>query len=311
MKKILYLFICLILFTSCDNIVLRKDRNERVTFKKNIVQGKYNIYFYELNYPHNQNDKLSFIAHFQEILDKKAKGNINFILPKELYDDVESVMNDGGIGIEKSFFKDASFLTKEDLKNINSKARYVETPKNGGTIQENLNRQYYCILRLLQREDEYNKESYYTEYDKVTLAKEFISKRKQLKSTLLKNKNNFLVKITQNNDLKNYKNDMIYIENCDDTFVDNIVNNKKHISSPLMLLENSLYTGYTMNNNSLVLFGGYGRTKLNYFIGYEFETTIIRVNDLRDIYFIADDKSLEISTLLDRSKYTPKRPLSR
>lgn len=313
MKKIIYFLICLLLFTSCNNIVLRKDESERVSFNNSLTKGNYDIYIYEVVYPETQNEKLVFMNNFENLLKSKNKSEnkISFILPKNLYDDVISTINDGGIGDENSFIKSASSINNLDKININKKTRGIKVPEDTGDIQKYLNKQYYSLLKLLNRENEYNSNSYYTEFDKKKLSDEFLSKRKNLKKILLQNKDNFLIKLNNLKDLKNYRNDLIYLTNCNYSSLKNFLENEPTSISPLILINSDFYTGYTACKNSVILFNGYGREEMSYFIGYNFETTIIKIDNINDYYFTNSNKQIEISTLLNRKKYTPKRPLDK
>ena len=309
MKKVVYFLICLILFTSCNKIVLRKDRNERVTFSKSFPQGEYNIYLYKLNYPDSQKEKLIFMSNFVKILESQS-DNKNYILSKKLYDDVNSVISRNGIGTEKAFFKSVSFIDNNDKKIINKLVRNIRVPKDSGEIQMFLNKQCYYLLSLLNREDEYLGDFYYTEFDKENLISEYTKDRKNMRDIFLTKKKNFLVALKNEEEIKNYKNDMIYLDNYSNKFVNNILDKKDiELNVPLILIDDYNYKGYTMNNETLVLFPEYGREKLSYFIGYDFNVIIIKSDDLNGNFFVKDDKKLEISDLLNRRKYVPKRPL--
>ena len=65
MKKLFYFLLCLFLFTACDNIVLRKDKSERITFNETLPNGEYSIYMYEVKYPEEQKDKIAFMTKFE------------------------------------------------------------------------------------------------------------------------------------------------------------------------------------------------------------------------------------------------------
>lgn len=93
MKKIFYFLICLIIFTSCNNFVLRKDKSEKVIFDTPIEEGKYGIYVYELEYSNVQKEKLISIFKLGKFLKAeldKENNNLNFSLPKDFYDDIVS-----------------------------------------------------------------------------------------------------------------------------------------------------------------------------------------------------------------------------
>lgn len=311
MKKICYFLLCLFLFAGCDNLVLRKDNSERVTFEKRLPEGDYTLYMYEINYPSNQEDKIIFMSKFENFLKNKVEGienDINFILPKELYTDVQNVLNDNGIGIETSFFKSASFIDENDKRVINREVGFVKAPSNGGELQGFLNKQYYYILSLMNRESEYKSDFFYTEYDKRIIVMEYLKERESLKNILNEKKKDFLVAVENIDDLENYKNDMVYLKNSADK-ENQILDSDFNISSPVLVIDSNNYTGYTVKNNSVVFFNGENGEELSYFRRYNFNVKIKEIDNFNYSNFVLDDEQVEISVLLGRKKYVPKRPL--
>lgn len=313
MKKIFYFLFCIFLFVGCDHIVLRKDKSERVTFDKNISQGTYTLYMYEINYPKTQKDKIVFMSRFENFLknrDEKGEQNINFILPKELYEDVESIINEDGIGIEKNFFKSASFIDENDKKIIDKETRNIKYPLNGGEIQKYLNKQYYYILSLVGREKEYKKDFFYTEFDKRIIINEYVKERENLKNILIEKKKDFLMLVENINDLENNEEDMVYLKEDNKNFEKNIINHKVETKQPILVLKSDDYKGYTVNGKSIIFFVGNGE-EINYFRGYNFNVKIKEIDDFNYSNFVKDKKQIEVSTLLDRKKYVPRRPLEK
>lgn len=313
MKKIFYFLFCIFLFVGCDHIVLRKDKSERVTFEKNISQGTYTLYMYEINYPKTQKDKIVFMSRFENFLknrDEKGEQNINFILPKELYEDVESIINEDGIGIEKNFFKSASFIDENDKKIIDKETRNIKYPLNGGEIQKYLNKQYYYILSLVGREKEYKKDFFYTEFDKRIIINEYVKERESLKNILMEKKKDFLMSVENINDLENNEEDMVYLKEDNKNFEKNVINHKVETKQPILVLKSDDYKGYTVNGKSIIFFVGNGE-EINYFRGYNFNVKIKEIDDFNYSNFVKDKKQIEVSTLLDRKKYVPRRPLEK
>lgn len=312
MKKLFYFLLCLFLFTACDNIVLRKDKSERITFNETLPNGEYSIYMYEVKYPEKQKDKIAFMTKFENFLENGVEGykrDINFILPKALYEDVESVLADEGIGNERIFFKSASFINEEDKKIIDRETKSVKTPMDGGEIQKYLNKQYYHILSLVGRENEYRENFFYTEYDKRKITSEYINRRENLKKILSEKKKDFLVLAESRDELKNYEDDMVYLNEYDSRLEKSILEGKEILKSPVTVIKSDKYKGYVLNGNNLVFFDGSGKEELNYFRRYNFNVKVKKIDNFNISNFITDDEQVEISVLLGRKKYVPKRPL--
>lgn len=312
MKKLFYFLLCLFLFTACDNIVLRKDKSERVTFNETLPNGEYSLYMYEVKYPEKQEEKIAFMSEFENFLENGVEGykrDINFILPKALYEDVESVLADEGIGNERIFFKSASFINEEDKKIIDRETKSVKTPMDGGEIQKYLNKQYYHILSLVGRENEYRESFFYTEYDKRKITSEYISRRKNLKKILSEKKKDFLVLAESKDELKNYEDDMVYLNKYDSRLEKSVLEGKEILKSPVTVIKSDKYKGYVLNGNNLVFFDGNGKEEFNYFRRYNFNVKVKKIDNFNISNFITDDEQVEISVLLGRKKYVPKRPL--
>ena len=312
MKKLFYFLLCLFLFTACDNIVLRKDKSERITFNETLPNGEYSIYMYEIKYPEKQKDKIAFMTKFENFLENGVEGykrDINFILPKALYEDVESILADEGIGDERAFFKSASFIDEEDKKIIDRETKSVKTPMDGGEIQKYLNKQYYHILSLAGRENEYRENFFYTEYDKRKITSEYINRRENLKKVLSEKKKDFLVLAENKDELKNYEDDMVYLNKYDSRLEKSILEGKEILKSPVTVIKSDKYKGYVLNGNNLVFFDGNGKEEFNYFRRYNFNVKVKKIDNFNISNFITDDEQVEISVLLGRKKYVPKRPL--
>lgn len=312
MKKLFYFLLCLFLFTACDNIVLRKDKSERVTFNETLPNGEYSLYMYEVKYPEKQEEKIAFMSEFENFLENGVEGyerDTNFILPKALYEDVESVLADEGIGNERIFFKSASFINEEDKKIIDRETKLIKTPIDGGEIQKYLNKQYYHILSLAGRENEYRENFFYTEYDKRKITSEYINRRENLKKVLYEKKKDFLVLAESRDELKNYEDDMVYLNEYDSRLEKSILEGKEILKSPVTVIKSDKYKGYVLNGNNLVFFDGSGKEELNYFRRYNFNVKVKKIDNFNISNFITDDEQVEISVLLGRKKYVPKRPL--
>lgn len=267
---------------------------------------------YEVKYPEKQEEKIAFMSEFENFLENGVEGyerDINFILPKALYEDVESILADEGIGDERAFFKSASFIDEEDKKIIDRETKSVKTPMDGGEIQKYLNKQYYHILSLAGRENEYRENFFYTEYDKRKITSEYINKRENLKKFLSEKKKNFLVLAENTGDLKNYEDDMVYLNEYDSRLEKSVLEGKEILKSPVTVIKSNKYKGYVLNGNNLVFFDGNGKEELNCFRRYNFNVKVKKIDNFNISNFITDNEQVEISVLLGRKKYVPKRPL--
>lgn len=314
MKKIFYILLCLILFVGCDNVVLRKDKSERITFEKKVPQGEYTLYMYEIKYPEKQEEKIAFMSKFENFLRNKVEGinrDVNFIMPENLYEDINYILNDEGIGIERAFFKSSSFVGEEDKKIIDRETSFVKTPLNGGEIQKYLNKQYFYILSLVGKQKEYDENFFYTEYDKRTIISEYIEKRESLKEILSEKKKDFLVAVENKDFLEKYKDDMLYLKEHDEDLEEEIINRSFSVKSPLVVMDSYSYNGYTVCGNSIIFLAGdkENNENINYFRRYKFNVVIKEISDFNYSNFALDENQLEVSVLLGRKKFVPRRPL--
>lgn len=279
MKKLLLICGVVVLLGGCSDIVLRKDLHERVAFSSEIKEGDYNLYFYKLNYPDNQQDKLDYLNNFKEFLNKNPHKN--YIVPVEMGKDILSIINNGGYGEEKLAFKSGADLNEEERNSLKVLTEDIDVPKGGGEIQENINRQYYLLLTLEERAEEYDGNSYYTELDKEKIITDLLIERKELKEALKTNFKNFI--FSYDNEFKNLENG-IY-------FPDKI----QGIKSNLLIINKKGYSGYEIKNNKIVFYPGNEGKDLEGFRNFDFNSEIINL-DLEKTKTV-NTMGLEISDL--------------
>ena len=178
-----------------------------------------------------------FLSKFENFLRNGVEGlerDVTFILPKDMYDDVNAVLNNEGIGIERAFFKSASYIDENDKKIIDRETKFVKTPANAGEIQKYLNKQYYYILSLTGKQKEYKEDFLYSEYDKRVLTSAYLDERKSLKEILGEKKKNFIAALDSAEELESYKSDKVYLKNSSQQFDDSLINGSAENIPPIL-----------------------------------------------------------------------------
>lgn len=294
MKKIALIVGALILMSGCNDMVLRKDLNQKVIFKSNLPQGNYNLNFYEFKYPETQQEKREFYDSLNVFLKEAKSKNIgvNIVLSKELHRDIESILKDGGYGEEKIAFKRASDLSQREINELRQLAE-VEVPLSGGTIQENLNKQYYLLLKLSERAEEYDSTYYYTELDKERIIGDILESRRELKTLLKVQSKNFVYKydVKELGEAQNILNP-VYITNL--TNLEPI----KNMQSKVILMDLPGANGYGVTGQKIVLFLGDTGEKIAMLRKFEFESKILSLNSPKDaLKNLKDAKGLAVSQI--------------
>lgn len=281
MKKLLLLIGITVMIGGCNDIVLRKDLQPRVTFENNLKEGNYKLVFYKLDYPEKQDEKMEFLEKFQVFLANNP--HLNIIVPKELGKDIISIINNGGYGEEKIALKPAVDLTKVEERELKELVDNIEVPQGGGEIQKNINRQYYLLLALQERAEEYDPNFYYTELDKEKVIADTLVIREELKNQFERSLKNIVFMYDESFD--NIKNPL---------YMENINTNIENIKSSVILTNNSEKNGYGLINNKIILYVGIKGTKVEGFRNYVFSSEIKEIKNLREIIL---DKGIEVSDL--------------
>lgn len=202
-KKYLIILLLINLFniTQSDTIIKRKDSVQYVNFNKNYPTNEVNtINIYQINYPNSSKEKDKFLVDMNALASKLLlnKSSINIIIPSDLLEDIQSIIEEETFISEKLYSKYAADLTDKD-KNVIDNAINVGYPEDFGDIQEHLNKQVYYWLNYLGRAEEYDPEMYYSELDKSELIEELIKTRKNLIKTFYVIQDNAIIEINEKN----------------------------------------------------------------------------------------------------------------
>ena len=181
-------------------------------------------------------------------------------------------------GIERAFFKSASYIDENNKKIIDRETKFVKTPQC--RRDTNILTSSITIFFLLQESRKNIKEDFlYSEYDKRVLTSAYLDERKSLKEILGEKKKNFIAALDSAEELENYKSDKVYLKNSSQQFDDSLINGSAENIPPVLVLNSGKYTGYTVNKNSVVLFAGSGKERLNYFRRYDFTPVIKKIDN--------------------------------
>ncbi|MGL6115318.1 MAG: hypothetical protein ACRC1R_09895 [Cetobacterium sp.] len=281
MKKLLLLIGITVMIGGCNDIVLRKDLQPRVAFENNLKEGNYKLVFYKLEYPEKQDEKMEFLEKFKVFLANNP--HLNIIVPEELGKDMISIINNGGYGEEKIALKPAVDLTKEEEIQLKELVNNIEVPQGGGEIQKNINRQYYLLLALQERAEEYDPDFYYTELDKEKVIGDTLVIREELKNQFQKSLKNIV--FTYDKSFDNLKNPL-YLENVNEHI--------ENINSSIILTNNSEKNGYSLINNKIILYVGNKGSKVEGFRNFVFSSEIKEIKNLKEIIL---NEGIEVSDL--------------
>ncbi|MEF9933191.1 MAG: hypothetical protein RR191_02205 [Cetobacterium sp.] len=286
MKKFLLLMSIFIILTGCSDIVLRKDLSTRIEFDSGLKHGNYELNFYKFKYPDTHEEKNHFFSQLESFYNeaKKRDTKINLILDKELEEDVKSILNSSGLGLEKLAFKRSSDLSVEEMDKL-SEIVSIDTPLSGGIIQRDLNRQYYLLLKLQNKESNYNPDFYYTELDKEKIIGEMLEKRKNLKLTLEKNKENFVYEESDGVS-------PVYISNFKN------VDSLKDLKSKVIVVSNSKFNGTAFLDEKIVLFLGTSGSTVEMIRKFKFNNKLLEFNNPKSaIESLKNNNGIDVSKI--------------
>lgn len=308
------IFALLLLLLSCDNIVWRKG--ETLPYK--IAPGEYNLTIYELNYPEEFEDKEIFLKELENSLTKVIKSGKKLMLlfnEKFMKDHIH--IEKYGILPEESFLRRAASLLSDDEKAM----LFKYSGERANKKQDILNLQVKFILKLLNRESEFDSEKRYTELFKGSLLDDIAIIRRRIVS-IFKNKFLYLfvkldsiysseeekeneykkhyytkdIKIVRsskfNNSYKQYSDRAsIVIDNLESNDVDRVLSSEVKIGLKEYILMNKRFSGYVSKGSITHLVGGEEEIQDNNDYKIKFNIINISLDDLENVeseYVLSD-----------------------
>ncbi|MGL5918188.1 MAG: hypothetical protein ACRCYM_02975 [Cetobacterium sp.] len=269
MKKLFLLF-SLITLIGCSQFSNRKDHSQKISFQKNIPEGKYNFKIISFDYPDNYNDKIDFYNNLNENLTKLndiQKNSLNLLINSEFEKELISLLKNGWIDKEILGMKIVEDLNNDEISILNNLS--ISTPTEAGENQKLLNKQYFILLQLTQNENMYNSEFLYTELDKSLLMEDVLLNRQSIINNLNKIKQNFVY--SENNDSEDR---VIFIKN------NNI--NLNSLKNKTVFIESNSQSGFKVLENSLTLFVGNSENVL-FNDDYNFTSNLVKLNSFDEL----------------------------
>ena len=296
----------LFLLLSCESIVWKKG--ESLPYK--IAPGEYNLTIYELDYPEEFEKKELFLKELETNLTEVIKsGKKLMLLFNEKFMKDHIYIEKYGILPEENFLRRAASLLSEDEKAMLFKYSGERAEKK----QEILNLQIKFILRLLNREEEFEEGKRYTELFKGTLLDDIAVIRRRIVS-IFKNKFLYLfvkldsiykqeeeieheyrkhyyvkdIKIVRsskfNNSYKEYSDRAsIVIDNLESNDVDRVLSSEVKIGLKEYILMNKRFSGYISKGSITHLVGGEEHVQDNNDYKITFNIVNVPVSDLKDV----------------------------
>lgn len=294
MKKmrVILLVLAVMLMSACSGreiisgreIVRRKENVITAPFdKEKIEEGSYTINLYKIDYPRELKGKQEFYANLNVVFKKfyLAEKKLNMLVDKEYYEDYKTLEEESLLTEESILDKPASTLESYEINLLRDMVS-VEVDKYRGTVQEYLNLQVAYLMDFLGEGDKFDKDYLYTEREKneyVDMLKEI--RRENFKflssldiemvlevedpysdNTVLEegaywNEKDIILATTSK-----YKGELssysipLYIKNIKEKDIDNLIKGLDSIDNKVIILENSIYHGYTHKNNFIFFTGG-------------------------------------------------------
>lgn len=311
------LLILLLMLFGCEKIVLKKG--DKVPFK--ISKGTYTFNVKKLEYPLEIEAKEIFLEEIEQALSSIIVDGrkVIIMLNEEFIKDFSNLEKDGLLNSENSLNKSASILSVEDKKELFD---LLKIENNNYKDQDILSLQIKYILRLLNREEEFNDKKIYTELYKER-ALESLQKKRNRVIKILKNRDiELLIEMdtiysslsdksydykkyyyTKDissekgnkfaNSIKEYeKNAIIVIKDMKEKDFNRVISSEVSLNSKNYILNNDKYKGYLNVDGSLIyLIGGEQDVFSNY--GYKVfvdvkNSTIEDLNSSNEKYIISD-----------------------
>jgi hypothetical protein len=285
-----------------ENVTLYVDGE---TVQEKVLPGEYTLYLFELNYPSDLYGKVEYLKTFSEFLDYTKKNNRKYsiLLTKEMYNDFLEIESGNTLKSEIILKEPASSLTYEQTELLKNLSRDIKVREYMDTDQEKLNRQIYILYRILEKKG-FIESNVYTELDKENLIEELNEGRKRLVERYKVTPVEYFYKEDYKDiDLKDFSDEImykfekdialstkiedqalfpdipltLYITNFDSRVIEELAQKQIKLKRRILLLDNSLYHGYTYNEENTVIFMN-GKEPLYYFPDYKINIKLIKTD---------------------------------
>lgn len=285
-----------------ENITLYEDGKP---VQEKVLPGEYTLYLFELSYPNDLYTKVEFLKTFSEFLDYTKKNNRKYsiLLSKEMYNDFLEVESGNTLKSEAILKEPASSLTYEQTELLKNLSKEIKVREYMDTDQEKLNRQIYVLYKILEKKG-FVESNVYTELDKENLIEELNEGRKRLVERYKITPVEYFYKEDYKDiDLKDFSDEVIYkfekdialstkiedqalfpdipftlyITNFDPVITEELAQSQIKLKRRILLLDNSLYHGYTYNEENTVIFMN-GKKPFYYFPEYKIDVKLMKVD---------------------------------
>ena len=291
-----------------ENVTLYVDGK---MVQEKVLPGEYTLYLFEPNYPNDLYGKVNFLKSFSEFLDYTKKNNKKYsvLLTKEMYSDFLEIEAGNTLKSEAVLKEPASSLTYDQTELLKNISREIKVREYMDTDQEKLNRQIFVLYKLLEKKG-FVESNVYTELDKENLIEKLNEGRKKLVDRYKVTPVEYFYKEDYKDiDLKDFSDEVtykfekdialstkiedqalfpdipltLYIANFDSRVTEELAQKQIKLKRRILLLDNTLYHGYTYNEENTVIFMN-GRQPLYYFPDYKIDVKLIKtdVKNLRD-----------------------------
>lgn len=292
-----------------ENVTVYSGKN---LVQEKILPGNYEIYLFELNYPKEIYEKIKFFKDFSVFLEGAEKNNnkkYSILLTQDFYNDILEMRSGDLLQSEYLIKEPASSLNYEQIDRLNKLTKEIKVNEYKDTDQEKLNRQIYVLYKILEKKG-FIESNVYTELDKENLIEEINAERRKLleryKGTLVEY---YLKEDYSDIDLKDFSDEAkykfekdiilstniedqalfpdvhlnIYIANFDPKVIEELAKKQIKLKRKILILDNSLYHGYTYNEENTVIFVN-GEKPLYYFPDYKIDVKVLRtdINKLKN-----------------------------
>lgn len=285
-----------------ENITLYKDGKQ---IQEKVLPGKYTLNLFEVNYPGDLYGRIEFFKSFSNFLDYTKRNNKKYsiLLTPEMYRDFLEIESGNLLESEAVLKEPASSLTYSQIEQVKNLSKEIRVKEYMDTDQEQLNRQIFILYKVLDKRG-FIESNVYTELDKENLIAELIEYRKELVEKYKVTPVEYFYKEDYKEiDLKDFSDEVVYkfekdislspniedqalfpniplklyITNFDSRAIEELAKNQIKLKRKVLLLDNSLYHGYTYNEENTIIFMN-GKEPVYYFPDYKIEIKLVKTN---------------------------------